>query len=180
MSPKQSAEHNCTPSSARVRWGSAVEGKKVPVEAHLITFEDDVLVSTPIPTESDTNAYFSYAGDSSITDISSTSQTKWQASLLSAVRKKSGTVPSDFGNGAPVDPSDMTPAATLGKFVVVTEEKLLTLPFTISCAREPAIEGSVTAVADTGMYSTLTPCGAIPDGTPQEIVSLMGPACTKE
>jgi hypothetical protein len=180
VSPKQSAAHNCTPTSAHVSWGSPVQGKKVPAEAHLINFEDGVLVSTPIPTNSDTDAHFSYAGDHSISDISSSAQIDWQANLLSRLRKKTGTVPSDFGGGNPVDPSDITPATTVGKFVVVTEEKVLTVPFTISCSGEKALPGSVAAVADIGTYSTLTQCGAIPDGTPQEIVALMGPACAKE
>jgi hypothetical protein len=180
VSQKHASADNCTPSSAKVTWGVPVQGKKVPVEAHLISFEDGVQVSTPISTNSDTDAHFSYAGDRSITDISSTPEVDWQASLLSRLRKKTGIVPSDFGSGAPVDSGDITPSTTIGKFVVVTEEKSLSVPFTISCAGEKALSGSVAAVANIGAYSTLTECGAIPDGTPQEIVSLMGPACTKE
>ncbi len=180
VSQKQAFAHHCTPSSAHVAWGSPIDGKKVPIEAHLISFEDGVEISTPIPTDSDTDALFSYVGDRSITDISSSAEVDWQANLLSRLRKKTGTVPSDFGNGAPVDPSDITPATTIGKFVVVTEEKVMTVSFAISCAGEQTLAGSVASVADTGSYSTLTQCGAIPDGTPQEIVSLMGSACTKE
>ncbi len=177
--PKQTSAHNCTPNSAHISWGSPVSGKREPVEAHLISFEDGVLISTPITTEADTHATFSYSGERSISDVSSTGETKWQESLLSRLRK-TDAVPTDFGNGAPVEPGDFTPSTPSGKYVVVTEENLTTVPFTISCAGEKSLAGEVAAVADTGSYGTIEQCGTSTESIAPEIVSIMGPACTQE
>jgi hypothetical protein len=179
ISPQQSAAKKCAPTSAQISFGSAIQGKKEPVEAHLISFEDGVLVSTPMQTSVDTAATFGYPGERSISDISSTSEGAWQSSLLMRVRK-TGKVPTGFGDGTPVEPSDITPDASSGKYVVVTEEELTTVPFTIACSGEKTLAGDVAAFADTGSYSTLTQCGTTPEGLSPEIVALMGPACTQE
>ena len=178
VSPKQAARQGCTPNSARVHWDAPVQGMREPVEAHLISFENGVTLSTPIPVSADSNADFSYPDVDALSRISSASETSWQASLLKKVRATK-TVPSSFGDGTPATPSDITPKATSGKYVVVTEEALTIVRFTITCSGEKPLSGSVSAFYDSGTFSTITRCGSIPSGTPQAIVSLMGPACTR-
>jgi hypothetical protein len=149
-----------------------------PVEAHLISFENGVRLSTPIHVPTDANADFSYSDIDALSRISSTSQSVWQASLLRKVRATK-SVPSGFGDGTPASPSDITPKASSGKYVVVTEEALTTVRFRITCSGEKPLSGTVSAFADTGTFSTITRCGSIPANTPEAIVSLMGPACTQ-
>jgi hypothetical protein len=176
---KQSSAKKCTPTSAHVSFGGPIQGKKQPIEAHLISFQDGVMLSTPIRTSADTAATFSYSDGRSLSGISSTSEADWRLSLLGRVRKTQ-TVPTGFGDGKPVEPSDITPDASSGKYVVVTEEELTTVPFTIACSGERTLKGNIAAVADTGSYTTLTQCGTTPSGLSPEIVALMGPACTQE
>jgi hypothetical protein len=178
ISTKQSAAKKCTPASAHIVLGSPVEGKELPVEAHLISFQDGVTLSTPIRLVTDTRATFSYSNHRSITGISTTSETDWQTSLLLRVRKTRG-LPTDFGDGKPVDPSDVTPHSSSGKYVVVTEEELTTVPFTIVCSGEKTLKGHMAALADTGTFTTVTQCGTT-SGISPEIYALMGPACTQE
>jgi hypothetical protein len=172
-------KRGCLPARAHISFGKPVQGAKAPIEAHLISFDGGVQLSTPIQTTTDTSAFFSYAGETSFADISSVSDSDWQSVLLSRLRRTK-SVPSGFGNGTAVDPSDVAPDTQSGKYVVVTEEALTTVPFSVSCTGDGKLSGTIAAYADTGSYTTLTECGAIPAGTPDEIVALMGPACTQE
>ncbi|HEX4403139.1 MAG TPA: hypothetical protein VHZ98_17640 [Galbitalea sp.] len=174
---KQSAAKECTPASAQVNFGSPTQGKKQAIEAHLISFQDGVMISTPIQVSADTEPTFSYSAHRSLSEISSTSETNWQSSLLSRVRK-TRTVPTGFGDGKPVEPSDVTPDASSGKYVVVTEEGLTTVPFAIGCSGEKTLKGNMAALAGAGADTTLTACGTT-SGIPPEILALMGPACTQ-
>ena len=168
----------CTPASAHITLGSPIEGKKQPVEAHLISFQNGVTLSTPIALLTDTLATFSYSDHRSLAGISSTSETKWQSALLSRVRNTRG-LPTDFGDGQPVEPSDVAPDASSGKYVEVTEEELTTVPFTIECSGEKTLTGNAAALADTGTFTTVTQCGTT-SGISPEIIALMGPPCTQE
>jgi len=175
--PRLTAAQKCTPKTAKVSWGDPVQGDKVPIEAHLLAYDGGVAVSTPVPVAADTNASVTFTSGR-LGDISKVSVDSWLASLRAGV-VAAGQVPSGFGDGKPVQPSDLKPSRAGGKYFVVTEEKLTTVPFTISCAGEKKLTGRIAAVADTGSYSTISRCGTASTLVPGEIAALMGPACTK-
>jgi hypothetical protein len=176
--PKLTAAQKCTPTNAKISWGTPVDGAKQPVEAHLLSFQGGVAISTPVQTSVSTSATLSFAHAGRTSDFSKISIDPWYRALVASVRATKA-VPSGFGDGKPVEPSDIQPSRAAGKYFVVTEEKLTTVPFTIACAGEKPVTGSLAAYADTGSYGTITQCGTMPKGLSPVIIGLMGPACTR-
>jgi hypothetical protein len=168
----------CTPQTATIQWSTADQLPRTPIAANVLDYSKGANTTSAITTAFSTRPEVQYDKPWTMIEFSTTSVAAWQSALLLSVRR-TGQVPETFGTSPEVTGSTLTPSHKSGKYVVVVEENVVSVPFSIACPHEKALTGTVRGPISSAQYSTIASCAGAMTGFPDSVLGLVEEYCTK-
>jgi hypothetical protein len=154
----------CKPSTATIQWSlsDALTDPKqatyTPVRVFVLDYSEGNGVAKVSRADIGPSPSVAFDDENALAVSSDASTAQWKTALFRSVRL-TGQVSTDFGTRRSLPEGGTTVDTRHGKFLDVDQEILTSVPFSIKCAGEKQITGSVVATAPGTYLGVLIQCG---------------------